>query len=130
MLYNTSIKLPYMFSLSNGNTELDTNFESINRSIAFILLTGKGELFGNPDFGSDLKLYQFREITPAVKSLISDEIVKAVTEFEDRIDFNSDDVSIEQIQDRLSIKISYSLKNSNLDGNAQVIIPLPTPQEV
>lgn len=130
MLYNTSIQFPYLFSLLSGNTQLDTNFDSINRSIALILLTGKGEVFGNPEFGSDIKRYQFQEMTPAVQQLLADVIIDAITKNENRIDINNKDIQMEQVEDKLYIKLSYALRNSNLNGVANVIVPLPTPEEV
>jgi phage baseplate assembly protein W len=130
MLYTTSIRLPKLFSVEEGNTQIDTNFSSINRSIALILLTGKGEFFGHPDFGSDIKKYQFREITSEIIGLLADEIVQSITKYESRVMLTTNDIKIEQVEDRLKINISYYLRNSNLLGTADVIIPMPIPQEV
>ncbi len=127
MLYNTSIKFPYLF---NGDTQLDVNFDSINRSISLILLTGKGELFGNPNYGSDIKRYQFMEITPEIKNLLADEIVNSIRQFENRVEITNNDIIIKQINDKLSINIKYSLKNSNVQGTTDVLVPIPTPKEV
>jgi phage baseplate assembly protein W len=132
MLYTTSIKFPFLFSKLEGKTDIDTNFVSINRSIALILLTGKGELFGNPNFGSNLKLYQFREVTPEVQQRLSEEIVNSIIEFENRVTITNNDIQIEQApnSDTLKISISYILKNSNALGNTQILIPIPVPTEV
>lgn len=130
MLYNTSIKFPYIFSSTTGATELDTNFDSINRSIALILLTGTNEVFGNPAFGSNIKRYQFREITPAIKNLLIDDLVSAITKFENRIILNSENINLEQVNDTLKVNISYKLKNSNATNTTDIIVPLPVPEEV
>lgn len=130
MLYSTSLKLPRLFSLEEGRSQVDINFESINRSIAFILLTGKGELLGNPDFGSKLKLYQFKEITPEVRNILADEIVDSIKQFESRVELDSSNITIQQSGDTVHINISYSLINSNLFGNTTIMVPLPVPTEV
>ena len=129
MLYNSSIAFPYLFSRDNERTEVDTNFTSINRSIALILLTGKGELVGNPAFGSNLKRYQFSEVTEDVKALLTDEIIQSVMEFENRIVLNNSMIDISQSGDRVHIRIGYILKNSSLTGVTDVIYPIniPTP---
>ena len=129
MLYNSSIAFPYLFSRDNEITEVDTNFTSINRSIALILLTGKGELVGNPAFGSNLKRYQFSEVTEDVKALLTDEIIQSVMEFENRIVLNNSMIDISQSGDRVHIRIGYMLKNSSLTGVTDVIYPIniPTP---
>lgn len=129
MLYNTSISFPYLFSDNDGQTQLDTNFTSINRSIALILLTGKGELLGNPEFGSNLKLYQFNEVTPEVVALLTDEIIQAITDFENRITLDTNNIQITQELDTVKINISYTLKNSDITGQSSVIYPIPVPNE-
>ena len=127
MLYTTSLKFPFIFSATEGKTDIATNFESINQSIALILLTGKGEVFGNPDFGSDLKMYQFREVTPEVQSRLAEDIVSNILAFESRVSLSTNDVQITQVLDRVQITITYILKNSNVVGNTEVLIPMPTP---
>ena len=59
-----------------------------------------------------------------------DEIVDSISKFENRITVSNSDIKIEKIDDRLKINITYSLKNSNVDGISQIIVPLVTPQEV
>jgi phage baseplate assembly protein W len=130
MLYSTSIRFPYLFNRAQGNTELDTNFESINRSISLILLTGKGELFGNPEFGCDLKLYQYKEITPEISKVLADDMLQAILQWEHRIDMNLNDIKITKDNDTVHISISYLLRNSNAIGDVKVILPLNTPKEV
>ena len=129
MLYNSSIAFHYLFSRDIDRTEVDTNFTYSYRSIALILLTGKGELLGNPNFGSNLKRYQFSEVTEDVKALLTDEIIQSVMEFENRIVLNNSMIDISQSGDRVHIRIGYMLKNSSLTGVTDVIYPIniPTP---
>ena len=56
MLFSNSIKFPNIFGLTDGSTKIEQEFTSINRCIALILTTAKGELLMNPDFGSTLYL--------------------------------------------------------------------------
>lgn len=130
MLYTTSITHPKMFSLINGNTETDSLDISINRSIALILLTAKGEVFGNPDFGSDIRKFLFQNYTDSMRDLLIDEIVESISNWEDRIVINRSDISIEQDDLVLKIHISYTLTNSNIRGDTDVYTPINFPKEV
>ena len=130
MLYTTSITHPKMFSLINGNTETDSLDISINRSIALILLTAKGEVFGNPDFGSDIRKFLFQNYTDSMRDLLIDEIVESISNWEDRIVMNRSDISIEQDDLALKIHISYTLTNSNIRGDTDVYTPINFPKEV
>ena len=130
MLYTTSITHPKMFSLINGNTETDSLDISINRSIALILLTAKGEVFGNPNFGSDIRKFLFQNYTDSMRDLLIDEIVESISNWEDRIVINRGDISIEQDDLALKIHISYTLTNSNIRGDTDVYTPINFPKEV
>jgi hypothetical protein len=130
MLYTNSITHPKIFSITNGNTGLDTLSTSINRSISLILLTAKGEVFGNPEFGSDIRKYLFEYITDTTKELIIDEIMNSVSMWEPRIILERNNITIEQDDMTLKIHISYTLTNSNIMGNTDVYTPINYPKEV
>lgn len=130
MLYNNSITHPKIFSLTNGNTNIDKLASSINRSIALIILTAKGECFLNPEFGSDIRKYLFEYITDTTKELIIDEIMNSVSMWEPRIILERNNITIEQDDMTLKIHISYTLTNSNIMGNTDVYTPINYPKEV
>lgn len=130
MIYTSSIKHPKMFSLTKGNTDYDKLFVSINRSIALILLTAKGELFGNPNFGSNIRLYLFDNINDLLITKLKDEIVQSITEWESRIVVDSSGINITANDTKLHINITYQLVNSNVQGSTQLITPLGVPTEV
>lgn len=130
MLYTNSITHPKMISITNGNVDIDKLDTSINRSIALILLTGKGEVFGNPEFGSNIRKFLFDNYNDNLKELIIDEIIDSVSKWEDRIIINRSDISIEQEDLTLKIHISYTLTNSNIRGDTDVYTPINFPKEV
>ena len=75
MIYTNSIKHPKIISNTNGNVELDELASSINRSIALILLTAKGEMYFNPEFGSNLRYYIFNYMNDLLKESLITEII-------------------------------------------------------
>lgn len=130
MIYTSSIKHPKIFSITKGNTDLDKLFVSINRSIALILLTAKGELFGNPDFGSNIRMYMFNNITDLLINNIKEEIVDSISQWESRITLTTSDVNISVEDTKLKINIKYNLVNSEAQGSTELLTPLSVPSEV
>ena len=130
MIYTNSITHPKMISNVNGNIELDKLSTSINRSIALILLTAKGEMFFNPEFGSNLRYYMFDSINDLLIESLTIEIVNSITQWESRIKVTKDNINIEQVDDRLKIHITYTLTNSNMKGETDVFTPIPLPKEI
>ena len=130
MIYTSSIKHPKLFSITKGNTDLDKLYVSINRSIALILLTAKGELFGNPDFGSNIRMYLFNNITDLMINKLKEEIVDSITQWESRITLTTSDINIIADDTKLKINIKYNLVNSEATGSTELLTPLNIPAEV
>ena len=130
MIYTSSIKHPKLFSITKGNTDLDKLYVSINRSIALILLTAKGELFGNPDFGSNIRMYLFNNITDLMINKLKEEIVDSITQWESRITLTTSDINIIADDTKLKINIKYNLVNSEATGSTELLTPLTIPSEV
>ena len=130
MIYTNSIKHPKIISNTNGNVELDELASSINRSIALILLTAKGEMYFNPEFGSNLRYYIFNYMNDLLKESLITEIINSINQWENRIQLTKDNINIEQQDDRLKIHIIYTLTNSNMTGETDVFTPIPLPKEL
>lgn len=117
MLFTSSIKFPIMFSLDSGQTQLDSTVISINKCIALICTTAKGELLGDPDFGCDLYKLLFNNVTNDYKTLVKEALVDSLTKYESRINVNKSDIDIsetmkESLPNSYTITIKYQLSNS------------------
>lgn len=116
MLFKRSFKFPYMFNTTTGETSLDSEFTSINRCLALICTTARGELFGDPEFGCTLYEHLFELDTPSVIDLIVSDIVNSIDKYEKRVTVTKNNISIEQDSTHLNlfkITIAYTIKNSN-----------------
>ncbi len=126
MLFTNSIKFPNIFNLSIGNTDIESSYTSINRCLALILTTGKGELLGDPEFGCTLYEKLFNPFVPWQKDVIIKEIIDSINKYEKRVSVNDTDISIEQSDDgddhSYSIHIKYALRNSDLSNTTNVVI--------
>lgn len=125
MLFRNSIKFPDMFDRTSGETSLDTEYTSINRCIALILTTAKGELLGDPDFGCTLYEQLFNPYVDSLKDVIRTDIVESLNRYETRIEVSTPDIEIEQDSTNKNsyiIHINYTIKNSNEKGSTIVNI--------
>ena len=121
MLFTNSIKFPNMFNLESGNTSLDSEYTSINRCLALILTTAKGELLGDPDYGCTLYEQLFNNYTEERQTIIKNDIVDSINKFEKRIIVTVDDITINPIDNtehHFQITIAYKLKNSDISNTA------------
>lgn len=123
MLFSNSIKFPNIFNLYSGVTDTETEYTSINRCLALILTTAKGELLGDPDYGCILYEQLFNGYTEDVKDTIIDGIVEAIKQYEKRIVVYKNDVSIDRDEDNehlYHIHISYKVKNTPFEQDTVV----------
>lgn len=123
MLFSNSIKFPNIFNLYNGITDTETEYTSINRCLALILTTAKGELLGDPEYGCILYEQLFNGYTEDVKDTIIDGIVEAIKQYEKRIVVYKNDVSIDRDEDNehlYHIHISYKVKNTPFEQDTVV----------
>jgi phage baseplate assembly protein W len=126
MLYTKTIKHPILFDLVSGKTDLDDNVVSINRCLGLLLTSAKGELFGQPDFGSRLYEMLFDQYSQTYEEAVKQEIVDTITKYETRISISTNDVTIKENTDGLrnsySITIHYVVSNSLQENEFNVIV--------
>ena len=113
VINSASIKHPETFNLVKGATELSREITSVNESIRLILTSAKGELFGDPAFGSRLYEFFFDQMTENLDYLITLEIVTALNTQETRIKVKDSDIKITHEDRNVIIDISYELTNIN-----------------
>lgn len=122
MLFQKSIKFPNIFNNISGDTDTDSNLLSINRCIALLLTTAKGELLGDPDFGCNLYEMLFQPQTEDLMEEIKTNIIESITKYEKRVTINSTNINIELDRDnhKCLIHIDYALRNSDVIGDTEI----------
>ena len=124
MLYTKSIKYPNTFDLISGKTQLDEKLVSINKCIALILTSAKGELLCDPDFGSTLYELLFEQYSDNLQKVIKSEIVSCVSKYESRVVFGEENITITQNTDgnrnSFTITINYTVRNSSAQSTVDV----------
>lgn len=103
-------------------TVTSTDAAAINNSIKNILLTRRGSMPGKPTFGSNLDDVLFNQLDHITKSLLEDQILEALTQWEPRILVTN--VFVEEVPEynKLVATISYKYRDKGLDVNEQISV--------
>jgi phage baseplate assembly protein W len=83
-----------MFSDNGVKTNLYKDHDATLSNLRTLLLTTKGELLGDPDFGCSLKRMLFEQGTPIIKDLIIDDIYTAVLTFMPQVILKRNDINV------------------------------------
>lgn len=117
--YNT-IRCPNCFSVSTGNTVMITDIESINNCIGLLLRTSKGELVGDPMFGTNLMRMIYEPNDYILQDSVRSEIVTAVSKYENRVYITEQDISITSEDTTVYVSLSYYVKKTGEIGTFQL----------
>lgn len=88
-----SINIDNMFSNISTNTILDK--DATMQNLKLLLETSKGELFGDPYFGTNLKKMIYDQNDVILKDLVIDDIYTAIKTFMPQIEVDRKDISAE-----------------------------------
>lgn len=128
MLFTNSIAIHNTFDFNTGKTNISKTINSINDCIGLILCTGKGELLGDPSFGSRLYEMLYDLVTTDYLDDVKKEIIQSIYQFESRVVITENDIDIVKSQDtnnnRYTISIKYRLINSSIEANTKLTIDI------
>lgn len=113
MNFRNSIKHPECFNIISGKTNIAEYHESIQESIKLLLLTNKGELLGDPQYGTNLIKHIHEPNTLILQDLLSDDISKVITKYEKRIRVSPNDITFTKENKKLYINIMYTVIRTN-----------------
>lgn len=116
---------PPRFSVVNdeGIVEMVSDETELREALSIILTTIRGERFLRPDFGVNLREYQFAPITTALKMHMEDLIRHALLRYEPRVTLDNVTITDENSLDGiLNIHVAYTINATNAKGN--LVYPL------
>ena len=125
MIKRNTIIHPKCFNIVTGKTQLNSMHQSIQQSLRLIITTRKGELLGDPDFGSNLSTFIYETNCNIQWALIEDDLKNSISKYETRI-------KVEEIlfsnpnSFTLNIKIVYSLAQMEELGDITFSVLLPS----
>jgi phage baseplate assembly protein W len=90
-----SIAFPDMFSTDGVTTKLSEDHIATYENLRLVLLSPKGSLLGDPDFGSMLYRKFFEQNTPILRDLIIDDIYSTIQTFIPQLVLKRTDITVE-----------------------------------
>lgn len=122
MLFTNSIKHPNEFSMITGKTTLVRELESVSQSIRLILLSERGELFGDPNYGSRLKRLLMEQMTPTLYDLIRNEIADSVNSQDTRVFINPEDIEVTEDNTTVRLRVPFQLRRTGYTADTDITI--------
>lgn len=119
VILSKNIKHPNTFSISQGKTLLASEIRAINQSIRLILTSARGELFGDPNFGSRLHEYLFDFIGSDLSRNAKEEISQVLQAQEPRIIISPDDITTSSKGNTVYINITYQIRYTEYKSTYQ-----------
>ena len=87
-----SIAFPNMFTRTSTN--IVTDKEATFQNLKYLILSEKGELFGDPFYGVGLKKYLFDQNDTIIKDLVLDDMYTAIATFMPQLRINRNDLKL------------------------------------
>ena len=87
-----SIAFPNMFTRTSTNFVTDK--EATFQNLKYLILSEKGELFGDPFYGVGLKKYLFDQNDTIIKDLVLDDMYTAIATFMPQLRISRNDLKL------------------------------------
>lgn len=122
VLENT-VSFPRIFSTITGKSTFSVGTTSINESLETLLLTSKGELLGDPEFGTHILKYIHEYDDNIVNDFLTTDIVRAIATYMSKlIIVSEEDVSIFSNEENIYIRIQYYINKTDSIGTYELVI--------
>lgn len=109
---------PVVFSDANYQLNLTAGEDNINEAIDLVLMTRMGERCYQPQFGSGLQRFFFRNMDETLKGEIADAVKMSLLHNEPRITVNEVSVNFTDLQSgHAEIRIGYACNKTNTRHN-------------
>ena len=118
-----SIQFPNMFTRTTTNTVSD--YDASLQNLKMLLWSEKGELFGDPEFGTGLKKYLYDQNDYVLADLIIYNIYTAIATFMPQIYVTRNDIKLEADQAKIIVTIK-ALNRLDFQTNLYNIVLLDT----
>ncbi|MBR4839992.1 MAG: GPW/gp25 family protein [Paludibacteraceae bacterium] len=109
---------PPHFNKYDRSVDMVSGQEEIEQSLKILFSTNVRERLFHPDFGCDLRKFQFAPNNRVTLLHIQQLVENTVRQYEPRIILNSVDINIDEIMDgKLLINLSYTIRTTNTQYN-------------
>ena len=110
----TGWSFPPHFNKYTGNVDMVSGQEEIEGSLRILFSTNLKERLFHPDFGCDLRRFNFSSNNNATILRIQSLVSTTIKEYEPRIVLNGVNVNVDELLDgKFVILLEYTIKNTN-----------------
>lgn len=117
----TGWSFPPEFDIEAKTSRLVSAEKDIEQSLEILLSTSLGERVMRPDYGCNLKDYQFESMNNSLIGFLKDLVERAILYYEPRINLEkveiTDPESFELIGGHLKIIVHYEIEGTNTPNN-------------
>lgn len=111
-------QFPIQVDETTGRIKLSAGEENIAESIRIILRTFHGERVMRPEFGSGVNNFLFSETSATNRGLLKSTIMRAIIEWEPRVDEVDVSVTMDSQQPTLlQVAVAYRIRQTNEIAN-------------
>lgn len=110
-----ALAFPKIFK--NSSSVINTGKTATGECLRLLIASEKGELFGDPQFGVQLKRYTFNQNDYVLRDILIDEIYEQISLFCPQISVKRSDISI--VQDKAKLYATIKAIN-NVDFTASM----------
>ena len=104
-----SIAFPHIFNSNKVTTNINKDFEALKSNLYLLLKSGKNELFGDPNFGTNLYSLIYNQNNAVLRDIIIDSIYTNILVYMPQLAIKRNDIEI--IFDNINIKIKIKALN-------------------
>lgn len=101
--------IDYRLNTVNKDIRLSTDKEAIDNSLRNIILTNKGEVPGNPEFGSNIEEILFEQLDGVTEILLKNMITIEIEKWEPRVELKDVIFSSDYDNGVLMMNIKYEM---------------------
>lgn len=109
MRLKNTISHPKCFDKNSGNTSISNDRVSIEQCLRLLLTTSRGELLGDPYYGTNLMTFVNEPNDLILRDEIIDDFVYSIKKYERRISVSEEDIIIDIDGKNVNIKINYKI---------------------
>ena len=102
-----TISHPKCFDKNSGNTSISQDRISIEQCLRLLLTTSRGELLGDPYYGTNLMTFINEPNDLVLRDEIIDDFVYSIKKYEKRVRVSEEDIDVEADGKNVHIEIRY-----------------------
>jgi len=118
----SDLDLTFLRNPVTGDVSMKFDEQAVIRSVRNLLSTNTYNRLFQPDVGCGLNDLLFEPVSPLTATLIQNEIVRTITNFEPRVTINSLNVSANPDQNQFNVSLSFFVGNQTTPTAINLIL--------